>query len=144
MSRNLLILGAGLYGLVAREIAESMGCFAQISFADDNAESAPDGTPVVGKIRSLAALSQQYDCAVVAIGNPAVRRMLQGKIEMETNMKAATLISPRAYVSPSAELGAGCILEPMAVVHPACTLGRGCLICAGAVVNHGSRCGDFV
>ncbi len=34
-SKNLLILGAGQYGQIAKEIAESMGCFEKISFLDD-------------------------------------------------------------------------------------------------------------
>ena len=48
MNRNLLIIGAGFYGLVAKEIAESMDCFENISFVDDGAKEAPDGTPVIG------------------------------------------------------------------------------------------------
>ena len=39
MNKNLLILGAGIYGLVAKEIAESMGCFGKIAFVDDNAKT---------------------------------------------------------------------------------------------------------
>lgn len=46
MNQNLLIIGAGIYGLVAKEIAESMGCFRQIDFVDDGAKKTPDGTPV--------------------------------------------------------------------------------------------------
>lgn len=48
MNQNLLIIGAGIYGLVAKEIAESMGCFRQIDFVDDGAKKTPDGTPVIG------------------------------------------------------------------------------------------------
>ena len=37
---NLLILGAGQFGLMVKEIAESMGCFDKIDFLDDNNEIA--------------------------------------------------------------------------------------------------------
>lgn len=51
-----------------------------------------------------------------------------------------TLISPHAYVSPSARIAVGTIIEPMAVVHTGCVLERGCIVSAGAVVNHFSTC----
>ena len=35
MNRDLLIIGAGQYGMVAKEIAESMRCFDKIDFLDD-------------------------------------------------------------------------------------------------------------
>ena len=144
MSRNLLIIGAGIYGLVAKEIAESMGCFEKIAFVDDGAKVTPDGTPVIGTSNDLTALAGAYSDAVVAIGNPIVRQRMLNKIEEQTQMQVATLISPRSFVSPSARLGNGCIVEPMAVIHTACVLGKGCLVCAGAVINHASVCGDCV
>lgn len=144
MIQNLLIIGAGIYGLVAKEIAESMGCFLRIDFVDDGAKETPDGTPVIGTTKDLAELSKRYANVVVAIGNPDVRQKLIRFIEEETPLRLVTLISPRAYVSPSAQIGKGCIVEPMAVVHTGCILGKGCLICAGAVVNHAAMCGDCV
>ena len=47
MNRNLLIIGAGIYGIVAKEIAESMNCFEKIDFVDDNEKSTPDGISVI-------------------------------------------------------------------------------------------------
>ena len=76
MNRNLLIIGAGIYGLVAKEIAESMGCFDRIGFLDDGVRSTPDGTPVIGTTKDLPALSKSYANVVVAIGNPKVRQTL--------------------------------------------------------------------
>ena len=38
MNKNLLILGAGQYGQVAKEIAKDMGCFEKISFLDDRCD----------------------------------------------------------------------------------------------------------
>lgn len=35
MNNNLLIVGAGIYGVVAKEITESMGYFEKIAFVDD-------------------------------------------------------------------------------------------------------------
>ena len=144
MEQNLLILGAGIYGLVVKELADSTGQFQKIAFVDDGAKTAPDGTAVAGTTKELPTLAGGYTHAVVAIGNPEVRRKLTEQITKTTGLQLATLVSSKAYVSPSAKLGAGCIVEPMAVVHAGCLLGSGCLICAGAVINHGACCGDFV
>lgn len=144
MKQNLLIIGAGIYGLVAREIAESMGCFDCIAFVDDGAKETPDGIPVIGTTKDLEVLSGEYKNAVVAIGNPAVRLRLLQKIENETLMRVATLVSPQAYISRTAQIGSGSIVEPMAVIHTGCVIGKGCIISAGAVVNHASLCGDGV
>lgn len=50
MNKSLLILGAGQYGQVAKEIAESVGCFKRISFLDDRIDSDNDEKSIVGKL----------------------------------------------------------------------------------------------
>lgn len=144
MSRNLLIVGAGIYGLVAKEVAEAMGEFDHISFVDDSATKTLVGLPVIGTTKDLSLFSCEYHCIVVAIGNPTVRLKVIQQIKEENQLQLVQLISPKAYVSSSAQIGEGCIIEPMAVVHAQCLLGKGCLICAGAVVNHAAICGDCV
>ncbi len=141
---NLIIVGAGIYSLVAKEVAESMNCFDKISFIDDMCAEAPDGTKVIGTCADIVKLSEEYGNVIVAIGNPKVRLSLIEKIEAETPCRIATLISPHAYVSPSAKVMEGSVVEPMAVVHAGCVISRGCLISAGAVINHGGVCRNGV
>lgn len=139
MNCKLLILGAGTYALLTREIAESTGLFREIAFLDDGAETAPDGTPVLGRISDLKKWSEGFSHAFVAIGNPAIRLKLTEQIEQETACQVATIISPLAYVAPSAEIAPGCMIEPFATVHTRCVLEKCCLVSAGAVINHCSR-----
>ena len=140
MERNLLILGAGIYSLVAYEIAVDMGCFGRIDFADDGREYAYNGSKVVGGTEDLGVYSADYTDIAVAIGNPAVRLSLISKIKSDTECNVATLVSPKAYIAPSALIGCGCVIEPMAVVHSGCVLSDGCIVSAGAVVNHAAKC----
>ena len=144
MKRNLLIIGAGIYGLVAKEIAESTGRFDKISFIDDLAKTAFNGDTVIAKFSEIRSLSGEYTSVAVAIGNPDVRLSMLESIKNNTDMEVVSLVSPRAYVSPSASVSDGCIIEPMAVVHAGCVISRGCIISAGAVVNHASVCGEGV
>lgn len=144
MNKKLLIVGAGIYGFVAKEIAESLKIFEKIDFVDDNKTETPNGIKTVGKVKDIETLAVEYGNAIVAIGNPEVRLRLIQKIEEETPCRIVTLVSPRAYVASSAQIGKGSIVEPMAVVHTGCVIATGCIISAGAVVNHASMCCDGV
>lgn len=129
--KNLLIIGAGQYGMVAKEIAESMKCFAHIDFVDDASDIA------VGKLGDIEKLIHKYDSAVAAIGNSDLRLNLIKRF-CEIGYEVPSLIHEKAYVSPSARIGMGCFIEPMAVVHTAVNVGNGTIISAGVVLNHNS------
>ncbi len=144
MNKNLLIVGAGIYGVVAKEIAESMNCFEKIDFVDDNRKETLNGIKVIGTCADIENLAATYNNIIVAIGNPEVRLSLLKKIEEETPCRIVTLVSPRAYVSPSAQIMKGSIIEPMAVIHTGAVIAVGCIISAGAVINHASMCCDGV
>lgn len=130
--KNLLILGAGQYGRVARETAEAMGCFERIAFLDDNSLLA------IGKLSDYECFAQSYGSAFVAMGNPQLRMQWLNKLE-QTGYELPVLIHPKAFVSPSAVIGLGSIVEPMAVVNSEAVIEKGGLICAGCVVNHNAH-----
>ena len=132
--KNLLIIGAGQYGQVAREVAESMNCFDNISFLDDKH---PDA---IGKMAQFHDFAEQYPNAIVAIGNAELRLSLTEQLR-EAGYHIETLKSPMGYVSPSAVIREGCVIEPMAVVNTETVIGECCFISAGAVVNHNSIIG---
>lgn len=138
MNNNLLIVGAGAYGYVVKEVAEATGMFDLISFADDNCQR----DDVAGTTHMLESLSDRYRYAIVAIGNPQVRMDIFGRLE-KAGYEMPVLVHPDAYVSLSAKIGRGTVIEPMAVVHSNANVGNGCLICAGSIVNHNADIGDF-
>jgi UDP-3-O-[3-hydroxymyristoyl] glucosamine N-acyltransferase len=140
MGKKLLIIGAGIYSLVAAEIAADMDEFDQIDFVDDVRQMSPNGKTVLGTTKQLNELLLQYHNVVVAIGNSTVRMNLLFQLKQQKDCEIISLISPKAYVSPTATIGVGCIIEPMAVVHSNCVLEDGCFVSAGAVINHESRC----
>ncbi len=137
--KNLLILGAGQYGTVAKEIARSMDCFDKIDFLDDRHGTADPNyrENSIGRIDEYEKFSDEYGCAVVAIGAPELHCDLTEKLK-EASFLLPRLVSPKAYVSPSAQLEEGCIVEPFAVVNSNAFIGAGSILSAGAVVNHNS------
>ena len=135
MPKSLLILGAGGHGKVVREVALSMRSaagepvYARVDFLDDAAPG------VVGTIKEVAKVAPRYDEAFVGLGNNKLRRTLQQRLQ-ELGCVVPVLVHPRAYVSPSAVLSAGCIVEPMALVNANTVLEEGCLVSVGAIVDH--------
>ena len=97
---NLLILGAGQYGMLVKEIAESLNCFDRIDFLDDNSEIA------IGHINELAQFVTGHKKAAVAIGNAEIRLELLDMLE-KAGYEITCLIHPKAYVAPTAVIGKG-------------------------------------
>ncbi len=128
--KSLFILGAGRYGQVVKEIALATGEYRKIEFLDD------DSPLAIGTLSQI--FTMNYDEAIVAIGNPVVRKEWTEKIE-----RLATLVHPKAVVSPSAKLGEGCIIEGGAVLSANTTIGRGVLVMANAVVGHDATVGAY-
>ena len=144
MENNLLIVGAGIYGTVAQEIASEMGCFGRIDFIDDFCNKTTNGKTVICTFNDAYKYADEYKNIIVAIGNSEIRKQIFKKIIDDGNFKLVTLKSPKAYISPSAQIEAGCIIEPMAVIQTGVSIKEGCIISAGAVINHGSICKEFV
>lgn len=135
MRWKLLILGAGQYGAVARELAESVGCFDRIDHLDDRNKIAID------RLEHYAQYVENYSHAIVAIGNAEVRLSYLQKLEA-VGFQIPTLISPRAYIAPSAKILKGSIVEPMTVINANAVLSVGVIACAGVTVNHDAVIGD--
>lgn len=142
MNKNLLIVGAGAYGLIAKEIAESMHCFEKIAFADDVYETTPNGTAVIGKISDIENLVCDYYNIVIAVPDATLRLSLIQKLEEEVPCRIVTLVSPDAYVAPSAQIGKGCIVSPMVTIGMGSVLANGCIIGYGVTIGHCSMCCD--
>lgn len=130
----LLIIGAGQYGYVVKELAEDMGVFDKIDFLDDSNPLA------IGRFDEVDKFKSKYRNAVVAIGNMDLREKLMEELEL-AGYEMPAIISPNAFVSKSAKIGYNTIIEPFAVINAEAEIGNGTFICAGAIVNHNSTVG---
>lgn len=128
---SLLIIGAGGYGQLVKEIAEDCG-YVRVDFIDDEY---PDA---VGKVSELASIQKSYDGCMVAIGNPDIRNRISEKCE-----KLVTIIHQKATVSRLSEIKNGCVIEANAVINANSRIGKGTFVCAGVVVNHNAVIGEY-
>lgn len=135
MREGLLIVGAGQYALLVKEIALDLG-YEKIGFVDD------DSVIAIGTVDKIQALFGEYTHGVVAIGNPAVRKEFTERLEA-CGYTVPALVHTRAYISPSAHIGAGAIVEPNATVQANATVGKGSIVSSGAVVRHNGIVGEY-
>lgn len=140
MGNSLLILGAGQYGVVVDEIAQSLHTFDKISFLDDKCVKIDNRESIIGKLDDYEKYVDWYRYAYVAIGNSEVRSKYIDRLK-KVGYSIATLISLNACVSPSAEVKSGCLIEAGVIVNSKSVIGEGTIVCAGAIVNHNSYVG---
>ena len=130
-AKSLLILGAGQFGIMVKELALESGEYSRIDFLDDVAPFA------LGKMCDCRKFATDYPNACVAIGDPTIRERLFSEL-YEAGFNLVNIIGRNTYISPSAVLGKGIIIEPMATVQKCARVGDGCIVSSGAVLRHDS------
>ena len=144
MAPRLLIVGAGGFGRAVAEAAAASAGFEVVGYADDRLP-APDGLGgirILGRTADLASLKPLTDFVVVAIGDNALRTVLAGKA-VQQGFALATVIHPRAFVSPSARVGAGTMVMAGSVIGSSSVLGQGVVVHYGSAIDHDCAIGSF-
>jgi sugar O-acyltransferase (sialic acid O-acetyltransferase NeuD family) len=141
---RLLVVGAGGHGRSVAEAAELSGQFEVVGLLDDSLPAGESvlGVPVLGPVVSMAQHLATADQAIVAIANNTVREKLLQQLAA-AGIKWATVVHPRAIVSPSAVLGAGSAVMAGAIVGTEARLGISSIVNCGAVVDHHATVEDF-
>lgn len=141
----LVIVGAGGHGRSILELVRLSATHEVKAFLDDQQPPGTDilGVPVWGPCADLAQLpSKGVNAVHVAIGHNATRQALAERA-VSAGLSLATLVHPRAFVSPSATLGAGCAVMAFAALGTEAVLAQGAIVNIGAVVDHHARVGAF-
>ncbi|MFT6906212.1 MAG: sugar O-acyltransferase (sialic acid O-acetyltransferase NeuD family) [Oleiphilaceae bacterium] len=87
------------------------------------------------KIDELVAEECEFLVTVGQIRSPKVREKLFAKLQA-SNAKIATVISPRAYVSPYATVGVGTIVMHDVLINADVQIGLNCIINSKALIEH--------
>lgn len=136
----ILLVGAGGHARACIDVIEQEGRYAVagLTGVPDEAGSSVLGYPVLGSDADLPALLRDYPYALVAVGHiktPQIRMKLFDLLE-RSGFIIPTIISPHAYVSPHAKLGAGTIVMHGAMVNAAAVVGRNCILNSQSLVEH--------
>jgi acetyltransferase EpsM len=147
VAHKLLIIGSGSQARYVIDIVRQAQCAEIVGIADieksENVGKRVNGVPIVC---TLAEVSQQFhpdDCRViVAYGNNRHKRDIVSALT-KLGFQFASVISPLAYISPSARVGPGCIINPLATIMPNAQLGSHVIVHSQSVVEHDNLIGDY-
>lgn len=142
--QRVLIVGAGGHGQAVAEAFALQGGTTLVGFLDDAAPvgSLVGGLAVLGSVNTLGTHVALADAVLVAIGNNLVREKLVGQV-LQAGFSLATVVHPRAFVSPSAKVGEGSAIMAGALIGTGAQLGLSAIVNCGAVVDHHAVVEDF-
>lgn len=132
------IVGVGGHAKVVYDIATSTKRFERIFGLDRR-------YPQLNRVGCIDVLGSDHDVdlfalnnchAVIAVGDNSERARLFDWLRSECVAIAPALVSPRAYISPSASCEEGSIVAPMAVVGADTCIGCNTIVNTGAIVEH--------
>jgi acetyltransferase EpsM len=102
------------------------------------------GIPVIGSSTKIEDLSLPNDCLFhIAIGDNLSRNNLLKELK-KFDRHILTIIHPTAFISKTAQIGAGCFVGPLAVVNNSCEIGDAAIINSGVIVEHDNILGNTV
>jgi hypothetical protein len=141
---TLYIVGAGGFGRETLDAIRATHTPGPIEFLDDHPPHPPRDAHTVRRPPEAAqATGPAPDTFVVAIADPNARQRLAALLTSR-GLTPATVIHPRAVISPAATLAPGCIVLANAFVSTAATLGAHVHINYNATIGHDAILGDYV
>ena len=142
----ILLVGAGGHALACIDVIEAGGHFRIEGLLGAPREKGEQrlGYPVLGNDEDLPLLAGSGRNAVVCVGqikSPEPRMRLFARLR-ELGYKLPAIVSPSAWVSPHARVGAGSIVMHGAIVNAGAEVGENCIINTQALIEHGARVGN--
>ncbi len=144
--RKCVIIGAGQYSGVIREILEKIEKLEIEGYLDDNPAldgKKIDGLPVLGRTNMLAEIARRgVNNFIVSVGEPHLRAQLFQRA-VDAGLKPISAIHPRACISKNALIEDGCVVEAHSLVSIRSTISRGTFITQNCSISHDCRLGEF-
>lgn len=143
---QILLVGAGGHARACIDVIEQEGRFqvgGLVGLPNEVGEHIL-GYPVLGTDVDLVSLLRDHTHALITIGQikTAAPRMRLFNLLQQAGYALPIIVSPRAYVSPRATLGAGTIVMHGAVVNAAAVVGCNCIVNSQSLIEHDVVIGD--
>ena len=138
--KPLLLIGGGGHCRSCCDVIEAEGKYkiaGIIEQAGGNSESVFD-YQILGNDNDLSELVKKCSTALITVGqikNADLRVRLFQQLR-GIGFELATIISPRAYVSKNATLGAGTIVMHDALINTGAKIGNNCILNTKSLVEH--------
>lgn len=141
MSR-LGIFGASGHGKVIAEAALLSG-WKEVFFFDDAWPKAANNShwPIIGGFKELLSNWDDYDGAIVAIGDNKTRQ--EKSLELiEAGITLVTIVHPSATVSDFSQIGVGCFIAANSVLNVDTVINDLTIVNSSAVIEHDCKIGE--
>jgi sugar O-acyltransferase (sialic acid O-acetyltransferase NeuD family) len=137
---SVLLIGAGGHARACIDVIEQEGklTIAGLVGLVGEVGTRVFGYPVMGSDAELFQLMREHRHALVTVGqikSPDLRIRLFDLVQ-QSGALSPIVVSPRAYVSSHASIGAGSIVMHGAVVNAGAVVGRNCIINSQSLVEH--------
>ena len=136
----VFVIGARGHGKSVVSVLQASG-FEVSTILDDNSDTWGEsilGVNVEGPV--LEKLAGVHPLGLIGIGDNGDRRT---KAEKLTGVEWLTLIYPGAYVSSTAQIGAGSVVFPGAVVGADTLVGKHVIVSGNCTIGHDTEVGDY-
>ncbi|MDR9499363.1 MAG: acetyltransferase [Hydrogenovibrio sp.] len=144
--KQLLLLGAGGHCRSCIDVLEQTNDWHIAGIVDriDASMTEVSGYPVIGSDEDLPDLRKTYESALVTVGQTASaeHRVRLFNLLNQLGFIQPGLVSPQAYVSPHARIGAGSVVMHQALVNTGASIGRNAIVNSKALVEHDAVIGD--
>jgi len=144
---GILLIGAGGHARACIDVIEAEGRFSVFGLIGQVHEVGTDisGYRVLGSDADMPALFAQCARALITVGqiaSPNLRMRIAGQLAA-LGIETPAVISPHAYVSRHAVVGAGTIVLHGAIVNAGAHVGEHCILNSQSLVEHDTRVDDF-
>jgi sugar O-acyltransferase (sialic acid O-acetyltransferase NeuD family) len=143
---SILLIGAGGHARASIDVIEQSARYSVAGLIGLPHEVGSEvfGYSILGTNADLLVLSKKYRRALVTIGQIKTPepRIKSFNLLVESGYNLPVIISPNAYVSPHAKIGAGTLIMHGAVVNAGAVIGLNCIINSHALIEHDAIIGD--
>ena len=146
MKQKIILIGGGGHCKSCIDVIEQEGSY-EIAGIVDVKEKVGDkilGYPIIGTDKDIEQISKQYDNFLITIGQlktSAIRTRLFTQLT-QLNKNIPSIISPSAYVSKHAKIGAGTIVMHHAIVNASAIIGNNCIVNTNSLIEHDVTMGN--
>ncbi len=141
---HITLLGGGGHAVVVAEAAQLAGFTVHGVYDDNPACAATQGVhpvPHLGPLEAFLQHPRDTPPWILCLGDCRIRRTLLDRLSTHAS-PPATIVHPRAFVSPSAALAPGVFVGPLAVVHACARIEPHAIVNSAALVEHHCTVGE--
>jgi sugar O-acyltransferase (sialic acid O-acetyltransferase NeuD family) len=143
----IILIGGGGHCLSCIDVLRLANVFEIVGILDisDKIGTSLSGIKIFGNDGDIPYMVSKYKNFLITIGQI---KQTENRVRVFETIKKhggnlPVVISPKAYISPSAIINEGTIIMHNALVNSNAVIGKGCIINTGALVEHEANIGDF-